>query len=97
MTLEFLSEAWIEAEEATRYYEDRVPGLGLRFRLQLESVCATISGQPLLWNEREGGYRRVNLPGFPYYVAYVIRNDRIIVIAVGHSSRRPMYWAKRDE
>ncbi|MGV3531708.1 MAG: type II toxin-antitoxin system RelE/ParE family toxin [Chthoniobacteraceae bacterium] len=97
MTLEFLSEAWLEAEEATRYYEERVPGLGVRFRLQLENVCAAVSSQPLLWNDRPGGYRRVNLPGFPYYAAYVIRGDRVVVVAVGHTSRRPMYWTQRDE
>ena len=45
--------------------------------------------------ERLGGYRRVNLPGFPYYVAYFIRGERILVAAVGHGSRHPNYWKRR--
>ena len=67
--LEFLPEAKCDAEEATRFYERRIPGLGARFRAEVESVCAAIVRQPLLWSERRGGYRRVNIPGFPYYVA----------------------------
>ncbi len=94
--LEFLPEAKCDADEATRYYERRVPGLGARFRAAVENVCAAIVTQPLLWRERRGGYRRVNIPGFPYYVAYVIRGERIIVTAVGHGSRHPDYWKRRE-
>ncbi len=63
--LDFIPEAMAEAEEATRYYEQRVAGLGVRFRQEIESVCAAIIRQPLLWRERRGGFRRVNFPGFP--------------------------------
>ena len=65
MILEFLPEASVEAEEATRYYEDRVIGLGTRFRIELENVCAAVVRQPLLWRERRGGFRRINFPNFP--------------------------------
>ena len=54
--LEFLPEAKCDADEATRFYERRVPGLGARFRAEVESVCAAIVRQPLLWRERRGGY-----------------------------------------
>ena len=93
--LDFLPEAKCDAEEATRFYERRIPGLGARFRAEVESVCAAIVRQPLLWSERAGGYRRVNIPGFPYYVAYFIRNERIVVAAVGHAARHPDYWKAR--
>jgi len=94
--LEFLPEAKCDAEEATKFYEQRVSGLGARFRAEVESVCAAIVRQPLLWSERSGGYRRVNIPGFPYYVAYFIRGERIIVTAVGHAGRHPDYWKRRE-
>ena len=94
--LEFLPEAKCDAEEATRFYEQRVSGLGARFRGEVESVCAAIVRQPLLWSERSGGYRRVNIPGFPYYVAYFIRGERVIVTAVGHAGRHPGYWKRRE-
>jgi plasmid stabilization system protein ParE len=94
--LEFLREAKTDAVEAVKFYEQCVPGLGARFRNTLESVCTAIVRQPLLWSERPGGYRRVNLPGFPYHVSYFIRGERIIVAAVGHAARHPDYWKRRD-
>jgi hypothetical protein len=63
--------------------------------VELEATCAAIQRQPLLWNERAGGYRRVNLRGFPYYVAFFIRKEKILIAAVGHASRHPDYWKKR--
>lgn len=96
--LEFLPEAMVDAEEATAYYEERVEGLGARFRRELESLCATMVTQPLLWRERDGGFRRVNFSGFPYYIAYIVPSeDCIVVIAVGHGSRHPDFWKSRLE
>lgn len=95
ISLEFLSEAKAEAEEAARHYEQQVPGLGVRFQGEFENVCAVIMRDPLLWRERSGGHRRVNLQGFLYYVAFFIRGERSIVTAVGHASRLPEYRRQR--
>lgn len=93
--LEFLPEAFDEAAGAVAYYEEREPGLGARLRAQITSASAAILDHPLLWSERRGGYRRVNLPGFPFYIAYFIRGERLIVAAIGHASRDPDYWKGR--
>ena len=95
MTLEFLPAAGQEAAEATAYYEQIEPGLGVRFREEVESVATAVLLHPLLWRERRGGYRRVNLPGFPFYLAYVLRGERVRVVAVGHGARRPDYFRTR--
>jgi len=70
-------------------------GLGKRFREEVESKCRAVVENPLAWNERRGGYRRANLGGFPHYIAFLIDEDEIVVMAVGHSSRRPDYWKGR--
>lgn len=93
--LEFLPEASAEVECVTGQYEARVPGLGVRFRQVVESACAAIVQHPLLWRERRGGYRRVNLPGFPYYIAFVLRDDAVLIAGVAHASRHPDYWKGR--
>jgi plasmid stabilization system protein ParE len=93
--LEFVSEALDEAEAATKYYEEIQPGLGLRFREALETVTQAIMSQPLLWRERIGGFRRVNLPGFPFYISYFLRGHKILIAAIAHSSRYPDYWKHR--
>jgi toxin ParE1/3/4 len=95
VVLEFLPEAVAEVQCVTGDYEARVPGLGVRFRIEVESACAAIVQFPLLWRERPGGWRRVNLPGFPYYISYIIRDELILVVAIGHAKRHPDYWKTR--
>ena len=89
MILEFLPQASEEAAEATTYFEARESGLGARFRQEIEKASAPILRDPLLWRERHGLYRRVNVAGFPYYIAYFIRGERLLIAAVGHVSRHP--------
>ena len=93
--LEFLPEASAEGECVTGDYEARSVGLGARFRSEVESACAAIVQHPLLWRLRPSGYRRVNLPGFPYYIAFVTDEQQALVIAVAHSSRHPDYFKGR--
>jgi plasmid stabilization system protein ParE len=95
LVLEFLPEATAEVECVTGDYEARVPDLGVRFREAVESACVAIVQHPFLWRERPGGYRRVNLPGFPYYIAFILRQERVLIIAVAHASRHPDYWRSR--
>ena len=95
LVLEFVAEASAELECVTGDYEAKVPGLGIRFREEVETACAAIIQHPLLWRERPEGFRRVNLPGFSYYVAFVLRGDRIFIVAVAHASRHPAYFRNR--
>ena len=95
MTLEFLPAAEQELAEATSYYEEAESGLGVRFREDVESAVAAILLHPLLWRLRRGIYRRVNLPGFPYFIAYVLRGQSVRIVAVGHCARRPGYFRSR--
>jgi len=95
MKLEFLPEARSEFAKAVEFYEDKEPGLGKRFKNEIGEICSTIVSHPLLWREREGGFRRVNCPVFPYYIAYFTRGHTILVAAVAHESRHPDYWKRR--
>lgn len=69
MILHFLPDAASEFYEAIDYYDARQEGLGARWSEEVRQVCRSIVQQPLLWRERRGGYRRVNCPVFPYYLA----------------------------
>ena len=95
LVLEFLPEALAEAECVIGDYEARAAGLGSRFRAELESACAAIVQHPLLWRLRPSGYRRVNLPGFPYYVAFVTDENQALIVAVAHSSPYPDHFKNR--
>lgn len=95
MTLEFLPEAAAEFYAAAERYEEKEDGLGRRFRNEVLEVCRFIVQQPLLWRERDGGFRRVNCPVFPYYVAYFIRADLVVIAAVAHGHQHPDHWKDR--
>jgi plasmid stabilization system protein ParE len=94
-SLGFLPEAIDDVAQAVEWYESREPGLGAQFRRQVESTCSDILQHPLVWRERRGGYRRVNIPGFPFYLAYFLREERVLIAAVGHGSRHPDWWKRR--
>jgi len=90
-----LGEAEREFIQSVRYYETKEPGLGARFRDEVIAVVKAISAHPELPRLRKSRYRRVNLRVFTHYVAYVIRDDTIWIVAIAHAHRRPEYWLGR--
>ncbi len=95
MTVEFTTEARDDLFEAAEYYESQEKGLGSRMRDEISKIIRTVASVPYLWRERCAGYRRVNCPVFPYFVAYVIRDESIVVVAVIHGGRKPGFWHNR--
>jgi hypothetical protein len=89
MTFIFLPDAYEEMVQAGIHYELEQDGLGWRFRKEVDDVIVSIVRNPFLWRERRDGCRRVNLPIFPYYIAYTVRGETVVVIAVAHAQRRP--------
>lgn len=95
MTVYFLVDAEGEFSNAAIWYESKEPKLGMRFRDEIAHIIFRITEDPFLWREQIGGYRRVNCPVFPYYIAYFIRGDKIIIATVAHGHRKPGYWKSR--
>jgi plasmid stabilization system protein ParE len=93
--LRFLPETGIDAKEAASYYEEQECGLGVRFKKEISKVVESIALNPLIRRERKGGFRRANLPSFPYYIAYQLSKSETIIIAIAHSSRHPDFWKNR--
>ena len=57
---------------------------------------AVIAANATLPRLRPGDYRRVNLKVFPYYIAYALRDDSAVVLAIAHAHRQPEYWIGRQ-
>lgn len=93
--VDFTSEAMDDLFDAVNYYEEKEAGLGRRLRDEVAQILNTVASAPYLWRERLAGYRRVNCPVFPYYIAYVLRSGVIVVVAVAASRRKPAYWHSR--
>ena len=93
----FLPEARDELLEAVAYYEGEACGLGSRLWEEVDRHIAWIERNYEVPRSRPGGYRRVNLKLFPYYIAYIVREPVIWILAGAHGHRRPEYWVDRPK
>jgi plasmid stabilization system protein ParE len=95
MELIFAKIARAEMADAKRYYERQQRGLGLTFQHEAAVSAKRILEQPLAWQVESDPVRRFLFNRFPYKMLYVIRGERIIVLAVAHQHRNPDYWIER--
>ena len=95
MSIAVLPQAADEFAEATAYYEDKQPGLGQRFRDEVDRAIRWIKEHSDTPRLRQGGYRRVNLKAFPHYVAYMQFGETTWILAIAHAHREPEYWIAR--
>ena len=95
-----------EAEEElfhdAAWYDDQQRGLGDDFLAEIYRWFDIISEAPHVWPSWPGipadvspPVQRVVTDRFPYKVAYQELPAYVLVLAVAHSSREPLYWAHR--
>lgn len=93
----FLAEAAEELEVHRDYYERKAPGLGARFLIAAHDAITAAIATPNAGSLVVAGARARRIARFPIRIIYVVRGDRLIVVAVAHGARRPGYWADRLE
>ena len=87
--------ARLEMREAADFYDSQRPGLGGEFLDAIEIAVRQVLKYPEASPVVLGQIRRCEVPGFPYSIAYSVREGDINVSAVAHNSRRPFYWRNR--
>lgn len=97
MNILVLAQAADEFEDAVARYDEKQPGLGQRFRDEVDRHIRWIAGHAEIPRLRSGGYRRVNLKVFPHYVAYLRIGETIWILAIAHGHREPDYWMERKK
>jgi hypothetical protein len=68
MKLVVLPQAADEFEDAVAHYDDKQTGLGQRFRDEVDRHIRWITGHADIPRPRPGGYRRVNLKVFLWWL-----------------------------
>ncbi len=96
MNFILLPQASREVADAVEYYEGEEAGLGERLWREVDDHLRWIAANGTLPRLRPGDYRRVNLRVFPYYIAYALRADSAVVLAIAHARRQPEYWIGRQ-
>lgn len=98
MTLAYHPAAREEVRQAYLYYSAISEELAHDFERHIGEALQYIASNPEGNRLRRYNIRRYNLVRFKlYYVAYMIWRDQIVVIAIGHSSKRPYYWYRRPK
>lgn len=93
-------EARDELRSAALWYDQRQPGLGEELVAEVNSAldaAASASHSFPLWPgvKANNSIRRVVMRRFPYVVAFETHSDELLVLAVAHGRRRPLYWLAR--
>jgi toxin ParE1/3/4 len=96
-------EARAELRSAALWYEEQGEGLGTEFLTEVASALDQIGRAPEScprWtglDDRAPAIRRHALRRFPYVVAFERHQRRVLVLAIAHAKRRPLYWLTRAE
>ncbi len=95
MKVRFIAPANSELDEAVRYYDHQLPGLGYRFFQETAAAIERILFMPEAWPSMGELTRRCMLKGFPYALLYVLEKDEILITAVAHLHRDPKHYRDR--
>ena len=95
MKVRFISPANNELDEAVRYYDHQLPGLGFRFFQEVAAEVNRIRFMPEAWTKIGKRTRRCILKGFPYALLYIIEPSEILITAVANLHRDPDHYKDR--
>lgn len=94
-TVRFAAAARDEFLAEVAFYNEAQAGLGQRFTEAIEKAVALALAFPSVGSPLKSGTRRVVVKDFPFSLIYKPLAQDIVVYAVAHQSRRPMYWLSR--
>jgi hypothetical protein len=100
LSFQLLAAAELEAADAAIRCDDQCPGLGDDFLAELQKAFDRIRDTPQRFSvlEHYAGpheIRRCLLGRFPYVVIFLCRSQDLLVVAISHVRRRPLYWLER--
>ena len=98
MNYRFHPQAEAELYEAQDWYEERRAGLGFEFLTAVSHAIDHIMANPSAYGRWPGSsldVHRFVLSRFPYAIAYLVDDGVVELLAIAHTSRRPLYWANR--
>lgn len=84
-----------ELDEAIKYYDHQLAGLGFRFFEEVDVAIKRISFMPEAWPKVGKIKRSCLIEVFPYAPFYIIESDEILVTAVALLHRNPEDYSDR--
>jgi plasmid stabilization system protein ParE len=87
--------AQLEFREGFRWYRERSGRAARRFALEVKAAIAAIRQDPERFPRWDDLYRFVILDKYPYYIAYQVTADGVVIVAIRHASRDQGAWKDR--
>jgi plasmid stabilization system protein ParE len=91
----FTEAARAELIDAQDWYEAEAPGLGRRFRTEIDSVVQRMVDNPRQFPVVYKTLRRARTKKFPYALFFFTEQDCLLIVARFHGSRDPRQWKRR--
>jgi len=95
MKIRFLPFAEWELDDAFRWYEQQVSGLGYEFLYEIDLTIQRIKTYPKSFAEIKPGIRQALVKRFPFCFIFSVEEEIVVIAAVAHLHREPHYWADR--
>ena len=95
MEIDYHPAAEDEAANVLEWYARIDENLAVRFKKELLRAETLVKRSPNMWSVYFNKTQGFRFRGFPLVLAYVIREQRIIVVALAHTRARPGYWKDR--
>jgi toxin ParE1/3/4 len=99
--VELHPEARAEVRAAALWYDEQRSGLGDRFIERFDEVLHRLEEAPPIYPVWPGTevapvpIHKAVLDQFPYLVAFELHTDSVLILAVAHAKRQPLYWLAR--
>ena len=101
MRLELHPEARAELRSAALWYDERRTGLGDEFIAEVSATLDRMGSAPESYPAWPGTravdplIRKATVQLFPYLIAFEQHEQHLLILAVAHAKRRPLYWLSR--
>ena len=95
--LEYHPDASDEVAEAFSWYARIAPVVGEQFKREFEHAEELVQRSPDSWAAYLLETRGFRFQKFPFVLAYIIRDERVLIVALAHTKRKPGYWRERLE
>lgn len=89
------SAAEVDYTESLCWYSERDLDVAKDFDEEFDRAISQIAADPERFPTCDTRHRFFLMRRFPFQIIYRIRDDKVMIIAVAHTSREPDYWSQR--
>lgn len=93
--IEFHSGARRDFDESLDWYAAKSVVAAVRFVASVEAALAIVAESPLRFGTSDSACRECPLKRFPFRIVYRVVDDRVLIMAIAHTRRRPSFWRDR--